>query len=363
MSSVVAILSPAGGSLRHNRYLVDDLTSPIRCRIPFRRTSTSMRLVRSIPACWRSMRSTTARRCVINLVTKRGRTSFRSIRAFTFNHQALSSARAGSQLYEGRLLDQSDPRPPNAGYQFNLNVSGPIVKQKLWFYISTELRHTAQAVVPGPPLNVQHATRGFTARILASLTWAPSARHRLSCRLTPIRPGFTTRFRRTRRRMKQTIQRQGGNFASLELRLVCVRTTSSSTFETGVVYSNIAVEPIAGDRVSPRHTDAANNIAWNKRWTGALCRRQANPVQFDPNDVGEEGLARSAQRSVPVCVGQFPSLLLHGDAGNSTYLDDTGGWNGAFARSDLDGASVRLLPGSESEDGSSATPCLPGEHV
>ena len=64
-------------------------------------------------------------------MTKRGSDKFAVDTSFYFNHQKLSSgSRAGTQLYEGRLLDQSDPRPPNAQYQFNLNVSGPIVKQK-----------------------------------------------------------------------------------------------------------------------------------------------------------------------------------------------------------------------------------------
>ena len=124
----------AGGSLRHNRYLVDglDITDPVTntfsANFNFDAIAQVDTLLLAVDAQYNSLGG------VINLVTKRGSDKFAVDASFYFNHQALSAGgRAGTQIYEGRLLDQSDPRPPNASYQGNLNISGPLVRQKLWY--------------------------------------------------------------------------------------------------------------------------------------------------------------------------------------------------------------------------------------
>ncbi len=352
----------AGGSLRHNRYLVDglDITDPVSntfsSNFNFDAIGQVDTSLLAIDAQYNSLGG------VINLVTKRGSDKFSVDTSFYFNHQALSSgARAGSQLYEGRLLDQSDPRPPNAGYQFNLNVSGPIVKQKLWFYISTELRYTAQAVVPGPPLNVQHATREFYgAYPRIKLTWAPSARHRLelSFNADPAWIYNTVQTNSTANEA-ETIQRQGGNFASLNYDWFASDNVIFN-LQTGVVYSNIAVEPIAGDRVSPRHTDAANNIAWNNAGQARFVDDKRIRVQFDPNVtwvkkgwLGQHTFKAGLQ-------GQFLRHYYYtATPGNSTYLDDTSADGTVLSR---DPTSTERPYGCVPVDpnpkmGSSATPC------
>ena len=115
-------------------------------------------------------------------MTKSGSDKLSIDSSFYVNHQSLSlGGRAGNQLYEGRLLNQSDPSPPVASYQANLNIGGPIVKQKLWFYFSTEYRYRINSVIPGAPLNSQHPPlerHDLYTRL--KLTWAPSSRHRLN---------------------------------------------------------------------------------------------------------------------------------------------------------------------------------------
>ncbi len=352
----------AGGSLRHNRYLVDglDITDPVSntfsSNFNFDAIGQVDTSLLAIDAQYNSLGG------VINLVTKRGSDKFAVDTSFYFNHQKLSSgSRAGTQLYEGRLLDQSDPRPPNAQYQFNLNVSGPIVKQKLWFYISTELRYTAQALVPGTPLNIQHATREFYgAYPRLKLTWAPSARHRveLSFNADPAWI-YNTIQSNAYANEAETIQKQGGNFTSLNYDWF-VSDNVIFNLQTGVIYSNIAVDPINGDKVSPQHIDGANGIAWNNAGLARFVDDKRIRVQFDPNFtwvkkgwIGQHTFKAGLQ-------GQFLRHYLYtATPGNSTYVDDTSADGSVLQR---DPTSTERPPGCAALEpnpkmGSAATPC------
>ena len=352
----------AGGSLRHNRYLVDglDITDPVSntfsSNFNFDAIGQVDTSLLAIDAQYNSLGG------VINLVTKRGSDKFAVDTSFYFNHQKLSSgSRAGTQLYEGRLLDQSDPRPPNAQYQFNLNVSGPIVKQKLWFYISTELRYTAQALVPGTPLNLQHATREFYgAYPRLKLTWAPSARHRveLSFNADPAWI-YNTIQSNAYANEAETIQKQGGNFTSLNYDWF-VSDNVIFNLQTGVIYSNIAVDPINGDKVSPQHIDGANGIAWNNAGLARFVDDKRIRVQFDPNFtwvkkgwIGQHTFKAGLQ-------GQFLRHYLYtATPGNSTYVDYTSADGSVLQR---DPTSTERPPGCVSLEpnpkmGSAATPC------
>ena len=140
----------AGATQRHNRYLVDglDITDPVdgtfSANFNFDAIGQMDLLLLAVDAQYNSLGG------VINLMTKSGSDKLSIDSSFYVNHQSLSlGGRAGNQLYEGRLLNQSDPSPPVASYQANLNIGGPIVKQKLWFYFSTEYRYRINSVIPG----------------------------------------------------------------------------------------------------------------------------------------------------------------------------------------------------------------------
>ncbi|MBL9042646.1 MAG: TonB-dependent receptor [Myxococcales bacterium] len=352
----------AGGSLRHNRYLVDglDITDPVSNTFSSNFNFDSIGQVDTsllaIDAQYNSLGG------VINLVTKRGSDKFAVDTSFYLNHQSLSSgARAGTQLYEGRLIDQSEPRAPNAGYQYNLNLSGPLVKQKLWFYLSAELRYTAAAVVPGAPLNTQHATREFYgAYPRLKLTWAPATRHRLelSFNADPAWIYNTVQSNATSNEA-ETIQKQGGAFTSLNYDWFASDNVIFN-LQTGVIYSNISVDPINGDRVSPRHTDAANGIVWNNAGEARFVDDKRIRVQFDPNVtwvkkgwLGQHTFKAGLQ-------GQFIRHYLYtATPGNSTYLDDTAADGAVLARdptsTERPYGCVQGQPNPKT--GSTATPC------
>ncbi len=352
----------AGGSLRHNRYLVDglDITDPVSNTFSSNFNFDSIGQVDTqllaIDAQYNSLGG------VINLVTKRGSDKFAIDTSFYLNHQRLSSgSRAGTQLYEGRLLDQSDPRPPNAGYQFNVNISGPIIKQKLWYYLSAELRYTASALVPGTPLNLQHATREFYgAYPRLKLTWAPAARHRveLSFNADPAWI-YNTVQSNAYANEAETIQKQGGAFTSLNYDYFASDNVIFN-LQTGVIYSNISVDPMSGDKVSPQHLDAANGIYWNNAGRGRFVDDKRLRIQFDPNItwvkkgwIGQHTFKAGIQGQV------IRHYLYNGTPANSTYTDDTSVDGSVLAR---DPTSTERPPGClqaapQVNPGSPATPC------
>lgn len=325
----------AGGSMRHNRYLVDglDITDPVSNTFSANFNFDSIGQVDaqllSIDAQYNSLGG------VINLVTKTGSDKFSVDTSFYVNHQKLSSgARAGTQLYEGRLLDQSDPRPPNAGYQFNLNVSGPIVKQRLWFYLSTELRYSAAAIVPGAPLNTQHATREFYgAYPRLKLTWAPAPRHRLSLSFnTDPAWIYNTAQSNTYTNEAETLQKQGGQLASANYDWF-VSDNVLFNLQAGVLHSNISVEPMSGDRISPQHQDAASTVVWNNAGLGRYVDDRRWRIQFDPNLTWvKKGWIGQHTFKAGVQAQFIRHYLYTATPGNSSYVDDTSADGSVFAR-------------------------------
>jgi hypothetical protein len=274
----------AGGSLRHNRYLVDglDVTDPVTntfsANFNFDNISQIEALVVPMDAQYNALGG------VINLITKTGSDKFEVDSSFYFNHQALSAGgRAGSQLYQGRLLDQTEPRPPFASYQVNLNVGGPLVKQKLWFYLSAEYRYTLNSVVPGPPLNVQHPSRvfqGIYPRL--KLTWAPAQRHRVTWSLSAD-PAFITNLRQanTYAAEAEYHQNQGGFFSTLNWEWF-VRDNLIFQVQAGYTFSNLRISPENGDLINSAQYDQANLITFNAADTFRNQDDQRHRVQFDP---------------------------------------------------------------------------------
>jgi hypothetical protein len=362
----------AGGSLRQNRYLVDglDITDPVdgtfSANLNFDSIAQFDMQLLAVDAQYNSLGG------VINLLTRRGSDKFTVDTSFYFNHQALGlNGRAGTQIYEGRLLDQSDPTPPQASYQVNLNVGGPIVKQKLWFYFSTEYRYRISSVVPGPPLNSQHPSldrHDVLSRL--KLTWAPAVRHRIDLSvsgdptwLTNIRTivpdnGNTNSYARE----AEYYQNQGGVFGILNWDWF-IRDNVVFNVQTGLQVFGFANGPQNGDLASPAHTDQASTISWNNADSNLIVRDERWRFQFDPTLtwvkkgwLGDHTFKAGAQFQF---LRQFQSL---GTPGDMTYTDNTNqaGDGGVLARDptsmDRPYGCVEGQPNPRA--GSSATPCF-----
>jgi outer membrane receptor protein involved in Fe transport len=123
----------------HNRYLVDglDITDPVTntfsANINFDSIGSVEIMTGGAEAQYNALGG------VINLTTNSGSNEWHIDSSLYLNHAALSaSSQFGSNLYDGvRPFDKS-PGAPNDGYQANINVGGPIIKNKWWFNFSFE---------------------------------------------------------------------------------------------------------------------------------------------------------------------------------------------------------------------------------
>jgi outer membrane receptor protein involved in Fe transport len=360
----------AGGSLRHNRYLVDglDITDPVEgtfsANFNFDAIGQMDLLLLAVDAQYNSLGG------VINLVTKRGSDRLTVDSSFYVNHQALSvGARAGSQLYEGRLVDQSDPGPPTASYQVNLNIGGPLIKQKLWFYFSTEYRYRINSVVPGPPLNIQHPPlerHDLYTRL--KLTFAPTARHRIDLSLNGD-PAFLTNIRNidgsptnAYAPEAEYYQNQGGAFGILNWDWF-VTDHVIWNVQAGLQWFGFGNGPQLGDLTSSAHNDNDSTIGWNNADTGLIVSDGRLRFQLDPTlTISKKGWLGQHTFKMGAQLQVLRQYALVGTPGNSVYTDNTNqpGDGGVLLRDrtsmERPLGCVELAP--QPRMGSSATPCF-----
>lgn len=315
-----------GGSARQNRYLVDglDITDPSTNTSAFDFNFDAIAQVDAltvpIDAQYNALGG------VINLITAAGSDRFKADASVYFNHQALSAGSlSGTQLYEGRLLDQSDPPPPQARYQVNLNVGGPLVRQRLWFFLSAEYQHRLSAIPPGPPLNSQHAAYsfdGFFPRL--KLTAAPARRHQLTLSLQAD-PKFESNLRQvnTYADAAEYARQRTGVFGVLAYQWFI---TDRLTFglQTGVAFTRSQLSPQNGDTVDSAHSDRASGIVSNAANAYRIQDDQRLRLQLDPTLtwvkrgwLGSHTFKGGAQLQV------LREYWLFGTPGNLVYFDDS----------------------------------------
>lgn len=171
-----------GANAYMNRYLVDglDITDPVTntfsANMNFDSVSSFAILTGGMEAQYNSMGA------VINLISTQGSDEFHADASFYGNHYKLSApAQFGSNLYEGYKPFDPTIRPPTQSAQVNLNVSGPILKEKLWYALSYQYQNSQSSVPAGPPLNLQAPNRVFIGNLLrGKINWAPGARSRVT---------------------------------------------------------------------------------------------------------------------------------------------------------------------------------------
>lgn len=119
---------------------------------------------------------------VINVNTNSGSDEFHLDTSVYVNNAAFSANNIySSQAAERELLFSDVKTGPTQSYNLTFNVSGPIIKQKLWYGVSFEYAYEQRSLVTGPPLNVRHPSRAdhlFRPRV--KIVWAPEAKHRIT---------------------------------------------------------------------------------------------------------------------------------------------------------------------------------------
>ncbi len=176
-----------GGLLLNNRYLIDglDVTDPVLGTFT---QNLTFDMIESIDVLTGGMEAQyNAMGGVINVITKGGSDSFHSNASLYANHHKLSAkGNYGPNVYDGRQPFNDTESGPNQGYQANVNVGGPIIKRRLWYSASYELRSSESSTVKSVPLgvapfNIQHPPQTRLGHLfLGKLAFAPSAKHRLT---------------------------------------------------------------------------------------------------------------------------------------------------------------------------------------
>lgn len=171
-----------GAMNAHNRYMVDglDITDPVTntfsANINFDSIESTEILTGGTEAEYNSLGG------LINLVTSAGTNEWHIDSSLYINHQALSAgSQFGPQLYSGGRPFAVLKKSPNETYQANINIGGPIIKDKWWFHLSYQYQHTDSSINIGPPLNLQHPSRQFRGHYFRFKTaFAPNPKHRLT---------------------------------------------------------------------------------------------------------------------------------------------------------------------------------------
>jgi outer membrane receptor protein involved in Fe transport len=288
----------------HNRYLVDglDITDPVTntfsSNINFDSIASVEVLTGGAEAQYNSLGG------VINLITAAGGNEWHIDSSLYVNHQSLSAgSQYGRQLYSGTRPFSVLRRPPNASYQANLNLGGPLIRSKLWMNFSFEYlrRESSQPIgligVQEPPSQSDR----FLGRL--KLTYAPSEKHRLTLSVSTD-PAYFNNVNQDHLRLAiaEDRQNQGGFFSVLQWDYFASE-KANFNLQAGFQYNTIDVGPqgllgsvdTSGYRGSgrfsprndvydpnqPQHYNADEDTVWYQG--GALSRDKRFTVQVDPS--------------------------------------------------------------------------------
>ena len=162
--------SVAGGAYFNNTYMVDgmDTTDPVTHTFATNFNFDVMSDVNIMTGGMGPEYSDTPGG-VINMVTKSGSNSFEIDASIYYQDDALTIKRLEESNRTFRDLD------------FNLNVGGPIVRDKLWYYASVELNQSTSTLPPDPnQILPDHPSRVYWgAKIFTKLTWQINPKHKL----------------------------------------------------------------------------------------------------------------------------------------------------------------------------------------
>ena len=162
--------SVAGGAYFNNTYLVDgiDTTDPVTHTFATNFNFDAMSDVSISTGAGGPEHSDTPGG-VINMVTKSGSNQFELDTSLYYQDDALTIKELDEK---GRTFRD---------FSFNLNVGGPIVRDKLWYYASVELNKRTSTLAPDPnQVLPDHPSREWMdAKVFAKLTWQASTKHKI----------------------------------------------------------------------------------------------------------------------------------------------------------------------------------------
>ena len=178
--------SSLGGSSSDNNYQIDgtDLTSPSDGNAwPYPNTDAIEEIqVLSLgaPAEYGNVQG-----AVFNVVTRQGSNVFHGDANFYYQSNGLTGDNTNKTLSDGTFADacptDADPnaRCPfhrNAFQDMTVQLSGPVVKDKLWFFVSYQHQKDSKAVAGTP---AEFPTTAKADRVFGKVNWQISPKHKL----------------------------------------------------------------------------------------------------------------------------------------------------------------------------------------
>lgn len=180
-----------GGLGRYNKFLVDGLdtsdivTGGISSPMNFDAVEEFVVSVGAMDAEYNSLG------LVQNMVTRSGGNKFSVDASVIFQPTFVSASTRypdsnAAGLQDGALLYDDRPRPQRDFYSVNLNIGGPIIKDKLWFYTSFQMNYNRATrpliALPWHGINAPYDRYQDTYTYLgrAKLTWQATSSTRLA---------------------------------------------------------------------------------------------------------------------------------------------------------------------------------------
>ena len=119
---------------------------------------------------------------ITSVQTRRGTNQFRgSTAAYWAPTELVDYDTYGAQIYEGnKPWDYSAVRPKQGRYELNLNLQGPIIKDRLFFNAGVRYERSSSVQPAGPPRFVQAPSSVFESiYLLGGVTFVPVDTHRI----------------------------------------------------------------------------------------------------------------------------------------------------------------------------------------
>ena len=268
---------------------------------------------------------------VQNIVTKTGSNRFTYDAALVLQPSwagAKTQFSSNQATSAGGLLQTTGPQAVTTFYSPVLAIGGPIVKDRLWFYLSGQMNFSLRETpltFNGEQENRPKDTRTNLARL--KLTWQPGARDRLSFAVNVDRNTISNNYSNANTALEAESRiARGGYFliANYDHNF-----TDNVLFQlqTGATYKNVYQGPQNDDLDAVAHVDTKNNnFATGSSnslsgYTGNYSTENKYRFQFDPTVLFKLG---DHQMKAGFQAGYLLGDQDLGTSGNLRYLDSGG---------------------------------------
>ena len=272
-----------GGSLYSNQYLIDGInttdpaTNTFASNFNFDAIKEFQVLTGGLDAEYGQ-----ATGGIINLVTKSGGNEFHIDTSFYITPDWLKLR----DDYEKESLGEEN------SYNYNINVGGPIIKDKLWYFGSVEFRYTKAYIGPtedffnptNPDLLQHPPYKWFSVYYLGKVTWQVTDKHKLTAMFQGDPAWIDNTIQASTYSADAEEKRfQFGGFYSLSWEALWSKNLFQRT-QLGLMYSGMRQQPMSGctddeDPACRAHGDSATGLSTVNYPRNSIDHRYR--IQFD----------------------------------------------------------------------------------